>query len=110
MCLFKKHKTPSKEGVHTEKGLSYLCNRGIKYASLRTSGEYGEIILGRNGYINFCQERIIICCEGKKVFDRPIDDLTIGELLSKNGATFTFYNPDIHKKQIVTGYYTDYRK
>ena len=103
-------KSPSKEGVHTDKGLSFLCNRAIRYAAVRIDGENGETVVGREGYINLTGGRVIICCSGKTVFDSELDGVIVGELMSHNGATFTYRDELDGKKKILTAYYTSYVK
>ena len=90
--------------------LSRLADRAIRYAAVRVSGENGERILGREGYLNCADGRVIICCGPRTVFDMPVEEVTVGELMSRNGATFTYRDPADGKKKTVTAYYTSYYK
>lgn len=109
MGLFKR-RAPSKEGVHTDKGLAHLCNRSVKYVTVRKLGENGETVIGRSGYINCVDGRIIICCGSVVPFDRHLEELVVGELMSHNGATFTFVDQADGRKKTVTAYYTSFVK
>ena len=51
----------------------------------------------------------MILCDGSLVFSMPVSELTVGELLSKNGVTFT-YTDDSGKRMAVVAYYSYYRK
>ena len=87
-----------------------LCAKELQYVSLRDCAENTETVLGKAGYINFAEDRIMILCEGKLVFSRPLAELTVGELMSKNGTTFTYVDPDTGKRMTVVAYYSYYRK
>ena len=39
-----------------------------------------------------------------------VEEVTVGELMSRNGATFTYRDPADRKKKTVTAYYTSYYK
>jgi hypothetical protein len=104
--MFFRKKQKRDDGASREK-LSYLCEKTVSYVVSRRRND--EAVIGKNGYINLAEGRIIICCEGKIIFDKPLDELSVGELMSKNGATFT-YTGDDGVKTTVIAYYSYYRK
>ena len=97
-----------KRAAEEDKRLERLCSKSVGYVTVRSGGDPGESVIGRAGYINRSDGRIIICCGGAVVFDRPQSELEVGELLSKNGVTFTFREGGA--KSTVTAYYSYYRK
>lgn len=90
--------------------IAALCAKDLQYVTLRDCAENTEVVIGKSGYINFGEEKIMILCEGQLVFSMPIADLTVGELLSKNGSTFTYVDKETGKRMTVVAYYNYYRK
>jgi hypothetical protein len=89
--------------------LSFLVQKPIRYAARRIGMDSTETILGKEGFINLHEGRIVISCENKVVLDRPISELTVGELMSKNGAVFTYTDEETGEKVSVIAYYSYYR-
>lgn len=105
--LFGKSNKSGNTARNLEK-LAFLCGKEVSYVVKKSRD--ADIIIGKNGYINLCDGRVVICCGGRVVFDRPTGELTVGELMSKNGATFTYTNEDGISKTTVVAYYSYYRK
>ena len=89
--------------------IASLCSKELQYVTLRYCAANTESVIGKAGYINFSEEKIMILCDGSLVFSMPVSELTVGELLSKNGVTFT-YTDDSGKRMAVVAYYSYYRK
>jgi hypothetical protein len=98
------------EAEKTGQKLLELCEKPVKYVVLRDPAQHEETVIGKNGYINCSDGRIIISCEGKVVFDMPLEEISLGELMSKNGATFSYIDKKTNKKLTVIAYYSYYRK
>lgn len=86
-----------------------LCSRDLQYVTLRDCTDNTETVIGKSGAINFKEDQIMILCDGVLVFSKPVSELIIGELLSKNGVTFTYHDPS-GKRMTVIAYYSYYRK
>jgi hypothetical protein len=97
-----------RDGAASQDRLHMLCEKDVSYVVLRVLN--GETIIGKNGYINLADGRVIISCEGKVVFDKALSDISVGELMSKNGATFTYIDEATQNKITVVAYYSYYRK
>ena len=90
--------------------IAALCAKDLQYVTLRDCAENTEVVIGKSGYINFSEDRIMILCDGKLVFSKPVSELAVGELLSKNGATFSDTDNETGKRMTVVAYYSYYRK
>ncbi len=88
--------------------LNALCGKPVSYVCLRNSE--GERVIGKSGFLNFADSRIIISCEGKVIFNKPAEEIVLGELMSKNGVTFTYKCADTCRNVTVIAYYSYYRK
>jgi len=89
--------------------MPFLFSKPVKYVSLRSGFDPVETIIGKHGYINLFEGRVVISCGNTVVFDMPANRLDIGELLSRDGATFT-YEGENGGKNTVIAYYSYYRK
>lgn len=83
-------------------------NMKVKYVTERA--ETGEIVLGREGYINVIGEWLTVCCQGKVVFESEAAELFSGELLSLGGVIFTGFDRTVERERTVVCYYEYYRK
>ena len=90
--------------------IAALCAKDLQYVTLRDCAENTEVVIGKSGYINFSEDQIMILCDGKLVFSKPVCELTAGELLSKNGSTFSYTDKETGKRMTVVAYYSYYRK
>ena len=76
------------EAEKTDQKLLELTKKKVRYVVIRDSRQNTQTIIGKSGYINFSEGRIIISCEERVVFNMPLEEISICELLSKDGATF----------------------
>ena len=106
MLFRSKKKTAAAE----QERIAALCSKDIQYVTERDCAENTETVIGKAGYINFSEGKIMILCDGSLVFSKPVSELTVGELLSKNGATFTYIDSDSGRRMTVVAYYSYYRK
>lgn len=83
-------------------------NKKVKYVAERT--EKGEVVLGKEGYINVIGEMLTVCCEAEVVFESEAAELFCGELLSLGGVIFTGYDRIAERERTVVCYYEYYRK
>ncbi len=103
--FFRKQKQSQQE----QADLSFLVHKPIQYVSRRVDGDYAETILGKDGFINLHDGRIIITCGNRVVFDRPLTELKVGELMSRNGAVFSYTDEETGERTSVIAYYVYYR-
>lgn len=106
--MFRRFRKSAGAGVADQEVATRICGKTVKYVSLRCGFDPSEKIIGREGFINYSDGRVVICCGSSVALDRALADMTVGELLSKNGATFTF--DDGGQRVTVTAYYTHYHK
>lgn len=106
MCFFRRKKSLDSMGI--DEMLKYICKKPVKYVSIRRATDPTEEVLGKAGYINYKDGRVIISADMKIVLDRPVSELKVGELMSKNGATFSYVEDG--EKMTVIAYYSYYRK
>lgn len=83
-----------------------LDKRKISYVTKRTPT--GEIVLGKEGYMNITDNEFIIMCDNKIVFRENVDTIHPGELLSHDGVVLEVFSKD--KKEVYVAYYKYYRK
>lgn len=88
--------------------LDRLNGKSLRYVTLRQDGDYKETVIGKGGSLNIRNGEVIIVCDCGEVLKRPLAELSVGELLSNDGATFEFVLDG--RKQTVVAYYTYYRQ
>ena len=81
-------KKKSSSGLAANQALARISGKAVKYVARRRGFDPVEKVIGREGVINAADGRIVISCGKDTPLDMPIEELTFGELLSKNGATF----------------------
>lgn len=89
--------------------LARLDGKSLKYVSVRRGEDYTESVVGKVGALNIRDGRVVISCDTGVVLNRSIAELTIGELLSNDGATFQ-YRDEQNIPVTMIAYYTYYRK
>lgn len=90
-----------------DKAKSFNCMK-VKYVTERT--ENGEVVLGREGYINVIGDKLSVCCEAAVVFETDAAEVFSGELLSLGGVIFTGFDQIAQRERTVVCYYEYYRK
>lgn len=80
MGLFRK--TPK---IKNRAVLDHAKHRLLKYVIARDAAGC-EVVLGRSGRINVQDRELIISCEGRDVFRCDVEQMEIGELLSRDGV------------------------
>jgi phosphopentomutase len=111
MGLFKrltKSKNPDSKKFKREMAYA-VCGQHIKYVTEKRN-DVDEVI-GRNGGLNIRNDEFIVYASSDVVFRCPIDQLSIWELLSRDGVVLT--GPDLEHggvERTVIAYYVYYRK
>ena len=82
-----------------------IHGRHVDYAVMRDPIDYSETVVGRDGYISIIDKRVIVHCEGKDLYNEPLEKARVWELMSLNGAAF-----DLEDGRTLVAYYTYYRK
>lgn len=106
MGLFKK-KTKNETLLKTFDG------REVKYVTLRNQHDDGTVtydIIGKAGRIAVVDNNIRIICGVIDVFVCPVTDSKYYLLMSGDGVTVEGQNSVTGKYDVVTAYYTYYRK
>ncbi len=81
-----------------------LHDSHIKYASDKTSGE--EVIVGRSGHVNIVDGSLFELVFGvESIFKFKIDDMTIWEFMSLDGATVSGTDLNDGKEKTFVLYY-----
>ena len=106
MGLFKK-KNKNEQLLRTFDG------REVKYVTKRVERDDGTInydIIGKAGRIAVVDDNIRIICGVIDVFVCPVNDSKYYLLMSGDGVTVEGHNSVTGKYDVVTAYYTYYRK
>ena len=83
-----------------------LDKRKISYVTKRTPD--GEIVLGKDGYMNITDKEFVIMCDNKIVFREMADSIHPGELMSHDGVVLEVFKEN--KKEVYVAYYKYHRK
>ncbi len=83
---------------------SKLHDSHVKYASEKIDGT--DTIIGRDGHLNIVEEKIFEYTVGvKSIFRFNIDEMTIWEFMSLDGAVITGIDLNTENERTVTVYY-----
>ncbi len=69
-----------------------------------------EILVGRAGSISAKDKTLIICCEGKVIFSGDIFEISISELMSRNGIIIRGFDLESGCERTVVAHFSYYRK
>lgn len=93
--------------------LKTFDGREVKYVTKRVFHDDGTVtydIIGKSGRIAVVGENIRVICGEADVFTCPVTDSKYYLLLSGDGVTIEGQNQVSGKYDVVTAYYTYYRK
>ena len=85
-----------------------FTNLVIESVTERVDNE--EILVGKKGSTSTRGERFIVCSEGKVVFEGDIYDITISELMSRNGIVIKGWDFETGQERTVVAHFLYYRK
>ena len=105
MLFFGKKK---KQEAASPELLARINGKSLRYVTRREEGDYTESVVGKGGGLSVRDGAVIIVCDNGVVLKKPVEELVIGELLSRDGATFDY--TENGQKITVVAYYTYYRK
>jgi len=69
-----------------------------------------EILVGKAGSTSTRLDRFIVCSEGKVVFEGNIYEITISELMSRNGIIIKGWDFETERERVVVAHFSYYRK
>lgn len=69
-----------------------------------------EILVGKSGSISIKDKTFIICCEGKVVFHGNAEEITVSELMSRNGIIISGFDEESGDVRTVVAHFSYYRK
>lgn len=69
-----------------------------------------EILVGKAGSISRKDNRLIVCCEGRVVFEGDIFEISISELMSRNGIIIQGYDYEKGETRVIVAHFSYYRK
>lgn len=69
-----------------------------------------EILVGKSGSISIKDKTFIICCEGKVVFHGNAEEITVSELMSRNGIIISGFDEEKGEVRTVVAHFSYYRK
>jgi hypothetical protein len=69
-----------------------------------------EILVGKAGSTSTRGNRFIICSEGKVVFEGDIFEISISELMSRNGIIVRGWDFETERERTVVAHFSYYRK
>ena len=88
--------------------LARINGKSLRYVTRREEGDYTETVVGKGGGLSVREGDVIVVCDNGVILKKPVSELVIGELLSRDGATFDYIEEG--RKITVVAYYTYYRK
>ncbi len=83
-------------------------NLVIESVTERVEGE--EILVGSAGSTSMKGKRFIICSAGRVVFEGDIYDISISELMSRNGIIIRGHDFETGRERTVVAHFSYYRK
>jgi len=100
-----------KKLLYTDKNIKqsrFLCAKlhdsHVKYSSEKINDV--ETIIGREGHLNIVEDKIFEYTVGvKSIFRFNIDQMTIWEFMSLDGAVITGFDLNLERERTVTVYY-----
>ncbi len=69
-----------------------------------------EILVGKAGSTSTRLDRFIICSEGRVVFEGDIYEISISELMSRNGIIVQGWDYETGRERVVVAHFLYYRK
>ncbi len=72
--------------------------------------ENEEILVGRAGSTSMKGKRFIVCSEGKVIFEGDVLEISISELMSRNGIIIRGYDFETGCERTVVAHFSYYRK
>lgn len=97
-----------KKEAPNAKLISRLSGKSLRYVTRREEGDYKETVIGKGGSLNIRNDEVIIVCDGGEVLKKHLSEVTLGELLSNDGATCEFCENG--QRVCIVAYYTYYRQ
>ena len=83
-------------------------NLVIDSATERVNNE--EILIGKSGSISIKGKTFIVCCEGDVVFHGNAEEITVSELMSRNGIIISGWDDERGETRTVIAHFSYYRK
>lgn len=105
MGIFKKRENSKKFKLQQAEKFNNLI---IESVTERVNNE--EILVGKAGSISMRDNAFIICCEGKVVFEGDVFEISISELMSRNGIIVAGYDNETNSQRTVVAHFSYYRK
>lgn len=105
MGLFEKKENSKKHKLAQAEKFNNLV---IESVTERIEGE--EILIGKSGSISMKDNLFIICCEGKTVFQGNVYEISISELMSRNGIIIRGTDIETQRDRCVVAHFSYYRK
>lgn len=69
-----------------------------------------EILVGKSGSVSIKDKTFIICCDGKVVFHGNAEEITVSELMSRNGIIVAGFDEEKGEERTVVAHFSYYRK
>lgn len=69
-----------------------------------------ELLIGKSGSISLRDKTLIVCCDGKVVFHGNAEEVTVSELMSRNGVIIAGYDDEKGEMRTVVAHFSYYRK
>lgn len=69
-----------------------------------------EILVGKNGSISIKDKTFIVCCEGKVIFEGNTEEISVSELMSRNGVIISGFDEERGDTRTLVAHFSYYRK
>lgn len=86
-----------------------INNRPVRYVTERMNGV--EEVIGRSGHINILPngEELAVTCGIDEIFRAKIAELTMGELMSRDGVVLNGFDLSCGRTREIVAFYVYYR-
>lgn len=99
-----------KELKENEERLRRTDGLEVRYVTTRDALNYGEIIIGKYGYIKIENDIYKIICDDKVIFEHSLNGLMGSELMSLDGIILSYEDESTGELVEVIAYYKYHRK
>lgn len=84
--------------------LRRLDKKQLKYVTQRDYEKGADVKLGDGGAVNISGNHFMIVCFGKTVFEAPVSEVRVGELMDLSGFTATYTDEKGQRISIIAKY------
>lgn len=107
--FFKKNKKDAQKLSETLSVYNRIAEKQVSYITERDASTYTERVLGKEGGLCAVNDEIVLHCNAHEEFRAKLKDVTIGELMSGDGAVLRGFDLIQNKERSIVIYFKYYR-